>query len=636
MTYLFQVSIGPIQAFIASARRTKDLAFGSWLLSELAKAAAAKIVELNGLESLIFPAPGNTENLKFGSPLNVANKIVALIETVTPETMGKEVKAAIDARLHEIKEIAYRDMGSLGKDGSGRDAADKQIDDLVECFWVAVRYDEPHDYVVARRKVEALMAARKNTRDFSKVKWGSSQFKSSLDGQLESVIPDWRYPDRKKDSEKEIKQKETYLYERYNVGPAEYLSGVDLLKRRGVVQIEEELTKSELPETERFSFPSVPSTSHIATLPFLKRLEYARTVQAKWNEYITLLKNIAISPKLEQIPSSFSAHSVIGRYEGSLFFEERLVDVIDMPSADKTKVQDVKKALRAFYAAVDEELGKARPFPYYAILLADGDGMGKVIDNQKDPDDHRKLSQTLDGFAGSVRGIVETYEGVLVYAGGDDVLAFVPLHTLLACARALSGQFKNALNDFSDQSGHKSTLSVGIAIVHHLESLHDALNLARDAEKKAKGVKDKNALAIIVSKRGGADYTVSGQWGQIDASVEQLTGFADPIPSGMAYELRDLALRLALPKEHSEFSTMQAVLQADAKRILERKLSYLSKEKRAEIMGVLEPKLGISNGKLDAGKAANIHLEALTNELLLAQLLADAKKLTELKEGAKA
>ena len=40
MEYLFLASIGPVQSFIASARRTRDLWFGSMLLSELAKAAA--------------------------------------------------------------------------------------------------------------------------------------------------------------------------------------------------------------------------------------------------------------------------------------------------------------------------------------------------------------------------------------------------------------------------------------------------------------------------------------------------------------------------------------------------------------------------------------------------------------------
>ena len=56
------------------------------------------------------------------------------------------------------------------------------------------------------------------------------------------------------------------------------------------------------------------------------------------------------------------------------------------------------------------------------------------------------------------------------------------------------------------------TLSIGIAIYHHLEPLNDALELARNAEKIAKKVDGKNALAITLSKRGSGDRTITGSW----------------------------------------------------------------------------------------------------------------------------
>lgn len=52
--YLYVLSIGSVQDFIAAARRTRDLWFGSHLLSEISKAAAKSIAEDGGL--LIFPA----------------------------------------------------------------------------------------------------------------------------------------------------------------------------------------------------------------------------------------------------------------------------------------------------------------------------------------------------------------------------------------------------------------------------------------------------------------------------------------------------------------------------------------------------------------------------------------------------
>ena len=93
------------------------------------------------------------------------------------------------------------------------------------------------------------------------------------------------------------------------------------------------------------------------------------------------------------------------------------------------KLKPAQLALQKFFDEV-----KVHPNPYYAILRADGDRMGRVIDNQAEQGEkqHQALSKALNIFAGSVRGIVEEkYQGALVYAGGDDVLALMPLHTVL-------------------------------------------------------------------------------------------------------------------------------------------------------------------------------------------------------------
>lgn len=358
MTYLFLVSIGPVQAFIASARRTRDLWFGSWLLSELSKAAAQEIVNASAGNSLIFPAPHDEKLLQSDSPLNVANKIVALIDR-PPADVGKKVHEAIKSRLNKIREDAFKEIGKCNQD-----ATDKQIDDLVEYFWVALPY-EGNNYTATRNNLEALMAARKNTRDFRKVTWGSNVPKSSIDGQLESVIPEDLYR-RRGNSADEQQRKIKALYDNYNAGPAERLSGVDLLKRRGNAGGEAHFL----------------STSHIAALPFLKRLEQLENpAQAKelFDKYIAKIRDIAKSqkqvPMIDVIPKRYSPHSILGKYDGSLLFEERLVDVV----ANTTGFEPAKEALRAFYKYVDEALGKARPITYFAILLADGDSMGQPL-----------------------------------------------------------------------------------------------------------------------------------------------------------------------------------------------------------------------------------------------------------------
>ena len=67
---LLLISIGPVQEFIASARKLRDLWFGSYLLSERSKTVARTLQELGA--ELIFPFAPDDADLKPGSELNVA------------------------------------------------------------------------------------------------------------------------------------------------------------------------------------------------------------------------------------------------------------------------------------------------------------------------------------------------------------------------------------------------------------------------------------------------------------------------------------------------------------------------------------------------------------------------------------
>src|SRR4051794_17602395 len=75
--HVLVIHIGPVQEFIASARKCRDLWFGSWLISELARAVAKAIVDAeNRPEADVLVFPGASVDNKNRS---VANKIVARI-----------------------------------------------------------------------------------------------------------------------------------------------------------------------------------------------------------------------------------------------------------------------------------------------------------------------------------------------------------------------------------------------------------------------------------------------------------------------------------------------------------------------------------------------------------------------------
>jgi len=161
MKYLFVCAIGPVQDFIATARRSRDLWYGSWMLSELSKAAAKK-VDVLFPKSLVFPDPALLET---GSRLNVPNKISAIFEE-DPGQRGEEVREAVAFRMEELGEDALKPV----KDRIDYPLAQQQIKDLLEFYWVSVPFQSDKDYPEARDRAEALLAARKATRDFKQAK----------------------------------------------------------------------------------------------------------------------------------------------------------------------------------------------------------------------------------------------------------------------------------------------------------------------------------------------------------------------------------------------------------------------------------------------------------------------------------
>jgi len=477
----------------------------------LSKAAARKIGELSPAGKLIFPYPSKPEALQPASGFNAPNKIVAIIDG-DPKGVGDKIREAVKARLGELWADARKHVAG----GIDDALAQKQVDDLLEFYWVSVQYEEGKDsYPKARDSAEAMFAARKVTRDFSQAT-GSSVPKSSLDGARESVIPKQEYPERK-DTEDVKSKKAENLYKHYHARRGEQLSGVDLLKRLG--------------DPEKA--PKFKSTSDMAAIPFIARIENGQKL-------LDAIKAL-LPDERDRLDDA----------DEGLVFEHRFEDAF--PS------QQLTNEIREKYKRLFDKL--PLPNPYYALLAADGDSMGVVIDAQTDPQKHRDLSQALSDFASQVPGFVNTCDGVLIYAGGDDVLAYLPLHKVLGFAGQIEETFKQKMQSFKAKDGGSPTLSVGIAVTHHLEPLADALELARKAEKEAKSAPGKNGLAIIVSKRGGADRPIVGKFNLLYERLDALMKLfrEDSISGGAAYELQELHRTLSKTNIPVEGKTGEAI-----------------------------------------------------------------------------
>ena len=99
--YLFIFTIGPVQSFIAQARKTQDLYAGSYLLSYLTDHAIDKLKLKATSCEIIFPY----EHLK-----SKPSRFTASIETEDVKRLGNELKQCV---MDEFESIADAGVGML-------------------------------------------------------------------------------------------------------------------------------------------------------------------------------------------------------------------------------------------------------------------------------------------------------------------------------------------------------------------------------------------------------------------------------------------------------------------------------------------------------------------------------------------
>jgi CRISPR-associated protein Cmr2 len=573
--YLLLVSLGPVQDFIASARRCRDLWFGSWVLGELAKAAAAGIVEALGgddaaLEALVFPAAPDPAALAAGSTLSVANKLVVRVagDAAHVRAVAEAGRARMLARLAAIRAEAFE---RLGERRFQADLARRQVDEAFEYVWVAALEAEA-GYPGARAEAGRLLAARKNLRTWEQPgAWARAGVpKCSIDGVRESVLPE------------DLHGRPEERRRQYGVRRDERLCGVCLLKRWGV-RHDAALKRG----VERFF-----STAHLAARPLMLGIaadaERRPLLAAAWSRL-----REAAGPAVEELDLPGAALELFGNADGAILFSQRLAETLT-DGGQAERVEEAKRALRDFL----REAGRPEPLPYYAVLVADGDGMGALIDARETDAAHRALSTALSRFAAGAPRLVAEHGGSLIYSGGDDVLAFLPLHRAVACAQALALRFHEVTGG--------ATLSAGLAIVHYVDPMGGALELARRVEKVAKALPGKNALAVALDKRSGGTTIVRGRWDVLGPRLDKLAALhqAGAIPATAGRELAEL-LRLG--------PDLRAIQRAEAIRILGRKRARGGGEGvDAEDRAWLEQNLGDDPA-------------ALGQELEIARLIAQAR-----------
>ncbi|HEX2958402.1 MAG TPA: type III-B CRISPR-associated protein Cas10/Cmr2 [Chitinispirillaceae bacterium] len=221
---------------------------------------------------------------------------------------------------------------------------------------------------------------------------------------------------------------------------------------------------------------------------------------------------------------------------------------------------------------------------YYAVLLMDGDKMGDLLNgkvhdatwndvlhpelkrrfenagfqdrsplrkvgiNAKrllNPSVHAAISDSLNSFARfGVAPVIKESGGRLIYAGGDDVCAVLPLDSALDAAEkictAYTMKFVKYTKDgavpivkpdcsegkISMHLGDASGISISGALIiaHHKEPLREVLRDAHTVlDSIAKNSCGRNALAIRLKKRSGGDRDIAFKWDAKNPFMEKET-----------------------------------------------------------------------------------------------------------------
>jgi CRISPR-associated protein Cmr2 len=168
-SYLFTLTITPVQSFITQARKTKDLFAGSKILSSIIRNTIKKAEDEYNAK-LIFPQD-NDHNAKRIFPQDiefVSNKFVLKLEDKDPKVLGDDLEKFINK---ESINLIFKKTNKC----------DTVFYNFFQVFWVAVKLTD--DYKKDYKKLEHSLGAVKNLRTFTQKLQQKGKEKCSICGE---------------------------------------------------------------------------------------------------------------------------------------------------------------------------------------------------------------------------------------------------------------------------------------------------------------------------------------------------------------------------------------------------------------------------------------------------------------------
>ena len=515
-TKTVQWTIGPVQGFVAQARRTRDLYAGSFLLSYLAGWAMWAVLQAAGGE-VVFPVVTDGAG-HISDPLLAAIRAVATGDAVrggpslgtlpnrfracVPGSFdpGECYRAVMDAWRRVCNEVWDAFVAPVVSLGHGvRTIWDRQVSNFWDVTWVV---GEDH----------GLLDRRKNWRVF--VPGAEPGDKCTVMGTLQELSGFVR---SRGGTERE---KQDLFWQALRSG----IKDLDLRKDERLCAVS--LVKRLYPRVAKaavgWDLPvHYPSTSYIAAVPWIREVMEAEPEALP--EFVDSAGGVSTTkgsrimfPDLVRAARQHPGSAALADLDGNCFFRNALEN-------DRLWEEGTSPLRRSMVQKL-EKLCRDPASPFYAVLLMDGDRLGALLGEHGGP----RVSRALADFGGRVAGLVESNNGVTVYAGGDDVLALFPLPYALRAAWRLREAYGQAFRqEFgADTLGpNDGTVSAAVLFAqYHLPLKAVLAETHRLLDEVAKDHTGRDSLAVAVWKGAGRTVTCSWPWEALREGERDLLG----------------------------------------------------------------------------------------------------------------
>ena len=577
-------SITPVQDFIGKARKLRDYWTGSVLLSYLAFSGITAVMEELGPDHILYPSLQNQalveqwlgkKNANFAKFLEESDKNLQKLNKASQSIASFPNKFAFICNHEDIAETCkliekriddeWKSTAGIVKDYLSKFAQgdnfskiwDKTVDKFWKYSWAATNFATIND----KAELDALLQKDKWQNEFTAMEKFNPCFDernkvfpnydaSNLYGATHSLAQGLLAAGKMKPTSfKNIQNGEKCPlcgeHEVLNDSPSDIAAAE---YNKNVSAFWDKIRSASNPNGE---YTQVGKSERLCAICALKRFLPLKNV---FTDETHILHRTLVESYSENFPST----TEIALWEKNS----------GLPKDEREKL--AQKYHKNELASEDANESGDNTDKYYAFLRMDGDKMGDLINGEtteaawddviniekkestvfanKDfagkrrtinPALHSMISDSLNNFARyGVQPSVDAGHGKLIYAGGDDVCAILPLSTAFETADKIRKVYQLSYGEVTENGsvkldepksgmskivmhlGHsdnqdktKISLSGAIIIAHHKQPLKEVIQTAHAVlDGVAKEKSGRNSIAIRLMKRSGGDRDVWFKW----------------------------------------------------------------------------------------------------------------------------